>query len=264
MAADLFMVTHLGHRVSSLLNTIEHYQHKLMLHDDLTDDQLTLLKVDLKASKISHVLGRAEVTNPWRGAPLFRLDPEQVRMIYDSVEKAQLVVEAFTTLTLLLDQWFTGYNRSKSWLINSKVALERFKKGVVKSVPVKYREEVLGLLPQEKAVKKLPQVRNNYWYLHLLDGRPAIFDGRAIVYADRGKVCRWPSPTSLKQLMGERELVLSQIKSSMGIKASAQFEARLSYTGFMASRKQSTPPILEQEDGLATAHVPAIHGMVEE
>jgi hypothetical protein len=227
-----------GHALNSLIvlaKEIEELQHAVMLKD-ITDEQLALIKSDLNVPRL------VALTKADRWASKYmvsyytlKVSPEDAQFAYQAVEVATHLLNNLASSTLLpflLTEFDSKLNRD-SFIRKSIRSLEEIGKEILKKIPVKHKKELLEI-DSISVVKSKAKSKVHSWYIHTLDGMPAIFNGRTIVPHPKDKKAapKWPPCASLRSLRAQQEKALNIIKQTVSIQAAAQFKSRIDYVAY--------------------------------
>lgn len=224
--------------ILSFLHDLEHYQTIAMMSDHCSDEELALLKINLDLTKIDQ-LQNSPVTNAGLGtriaSSLFKFTGPQVVLLYQTFEKAYHLISALDKLLHLIEGDFRKPADAKNWHKGMVTRHAYFKKYLLKNIPVKYREELLGIKPKEAAT---PRPVTNYLYIHTLDGFPAYFDGRTIAVAGTDRNAKGSPHSRLRSLRREQDLAVNDICTSVSEAASQQFQQRLGYVIYIRPQRE--------------------------
>lgn len=217
--------------IQTFLHDLEHYQHIAMVADQCSEEQLELLKTDLELKKVDQ-LQFCPVTNMANRAMsvLYKFTGPQVVILYQALERAYHLIAALEGMLHLIEGDFKKPQDAKVWHGGMVSRHAHFRKYLLKNIPIKYREELLGIAPAKPRTRT---EQHNYFYIHTLDGFPAFYDGLTVVFAGTAKTTKGGLCTNLKKLHREQEAAVRAISEQVNEAASQQFQTRLGYCAYV-------------------------------
>lgn len=221
--------------ILSFLHDLDHYQTIAMTSDRCTEADLRLLKFDLQIKQVDKL--QASPVSTTSVTPLYKFIGSQVVLLYQTFEKAYHLVSAMGSLLHLIEGDFRKPSDAQTWHKGMVNRHAHFKKYLLKNIPIKYRESLLGIPPRVPSAA--PKERADYLYIHTLDGFPAYFDGKTVVQAGTDRNAKGAPHRRLRSIKQEHELAARHVSAQFGEDASQQFQTRLGYVIFLRPQRPS-------------------------